>query len=274
MIKVDTLGEIQIIQLGASLDLGASDEFKLQFKSWLLLPIKTYVLDFEQTKNILAPFYQALIQFRSALKGTEKSIYSINLNTSLLRQVNEDGVSQIFSSAESIENIKRKSDLVKKTSANIDVDLINPFLKGAIKTLEVQANTKVKPLKIHMKSGPAENIGIAGVISLVTDTFTGSITLCFPQKVFLKIYENMFGEVHLTINKEIEDAAGELLNIIYGQAKIELNNKPGYNLKKAIPTILVGEKLNISLQGNSATVVIPFETEFGNFYIEIETQYH
>lgn len=274
MIKTETREDLQYIKIGGPLEAAAADEFKALSKAWLLLPVKTYVLDFEAATTLLPAFYQVLVQFRSALKGTEKTLFSINLNKSLIKQINADGMSQIFSMVESLDEAKKKAGIIKKSSSNIDVELINPFLVGAVKALEIQANTKVRPQKIHIKTAPAKDIAIAGVISLITDSFTGSITLCFSQKVFLKIYENMFGEVHETINKEIEDAAGELLNIIYGQAKIELNNKPGYNLKKALPTVLVGEKLSISQQGSSPTVIIPFETDFGTFHIEIETQRH
>jgi chemotaxis protein CheX len=147
-------------------------------------------------------------------------------------------------------------------------------LHATKKTLEVQANTPLKLLKPFLKKTPAKDVAIAGVISLISDKFNGSITLCFPAGVFLKIYENMFGEKHTAITKELEDAAGELLNIIYGQAKIELNAKAGYDLKKALPTVLTGEKINISQQGRVPTVVLPFETDAGVFHIEIESEKH
>lgn len=274
MIKIETRGDILYILMDAVVDITTSTEFKSQSKAWLLQSVKAYVFDFEKTNVLAKTFYQTLLQFHSTLKGTDKTIHSINLTKDLINQINSDGMNQIFSQAESLDEVKKKISPEKKIINGIDTELIKPFLSAVVKTLEIQANTKIKLQKIHLKTGPAKNIAIAGVISLITDNITGSITLCFTEKVFLKIYENMFGEVHTSITKEIEDAAGELLNIIYGQAKIELNNKPGYNLKKAFPTIFVGDAVSISQQGSSPAVVIPFETESGNFHIEIEAQHN
>jgi chemotaxis protein CheX len=181
---------------------------------------------------------------------------------------------QVFGPSENLDEAKKRSGVVLKARSNIDVEFINPFLHATKKTLEVQANTPLKLLKPFLKKTPAKDVAIAGVISLISDKFNGSITLCFPAGVFLKIYENMFGEKHTAITKELEDAAGELLNIIYGQAKIELNAKAGYDLKKALPTVLTGEKINISQQGRVPTVVLPFETDAGVFHIEIESEKH
>ncbi len=84
------------------------------------------------------------------------------------------------------------------------------------------------------------------------------------------LYNRMFDEENSEINEEIEDAAGEILNIIYGQAKAELNDQKGYQLKKAIPTVLTADKLKIRQQGPGPVVVLPFDSQAGKFHIEIE----
>lgn len=79
----------------------------------------------------------------------------------------------------------------------------------------------------------------------------------------------MFSEEHKELTAELEDAAAELLNIIYGLAKIDLNTK-GFNFQKALPTILKGEKISIRQSGLEPVVIVPFETDAGPLHLEIE----
>jgi len=94
------------------------------------------------------------------------------------------------------------------------------------------------------------------------------MALCFQAATFLKIYNSMVGEEAKEITAEIQDGAGELINIIYGQAKTILN-KNDYKLEMALPTVLVGEKLKIRHQGRAQTIVVPFESDAGPMFIEV-----
>lgn len=271
MFKSEQIESVNKITCPVRLGAAEADAFRTQVKSWGLLQVELHILDLKSTLQISKEFYQAMIQFKSLLKAGQKTAYSINVDKSLTAQLRADGMEQAFSPVESIDEALKKAGIVKKARNSINVEFINPFLSATIKTLEVQANTPVTPQKPYLKKDSNQNIAIAGVISLVSDKFSGSVALCFPKDVFLKIYENMFGEKHESITKELEDAAGELLNIIYGQVKIELNSK-GYDFKKALPTVFTGEKINVSQQGKSPAVVIPFQINGGTFFIEIESE--
>src|SRR5688572_11064834 len=86
-------------------------------------------------------------------------------------------------------------------------------------------------------SGPSPSMDIAAVIGLTSKSFNGSVAICFPKAVFLMIMEKLLGETHKDIDKELEDGASELLNIIFGQAKKVLYAK-GYAIERAVPTIV------------------------------------
>ena len=109
---------------------------------------------------------------------------------------------------------------------------------------------------------------ISGVINLTCSSFSGTISLCFQKDVFLKTYEALVGESHDSINDEVKDAAGELLNMIYGQAKTELNKK-GYQLEKALPTVVAGEGLELHHGSENPVLVIDFDSRLGKFYLEV-----
>jgi chemotaxis protein CheX len=153
--------------------------------------------------------------------------------------------------------------------AQLDTKFFKPFVEGTIKTLEVQCGLKITPEKPFFKDQkPYTEFAIAGVIGINSNAFNGTITLCFPEKVFLGIMEKMLGEKFTEINQDLQDGASELLNIIFGQAKTTLNNQ-GYTIQKAIPTVVRGTNIITSALSKTRVVVLPFKLDFGEFHVEI-----
>lgn len=106
------------------------------------------------------------------------------------------------------------------------------------------------------------------MIGLVSDVFSGSVVISFPQATFLNVMSRMLGEEFTEITKEIEDGAGEITNIIFGQAKITLNER-GYGIKTALPSVVTGQDHSILQMSTGPRVVVPFETDVGPFFVEI-----
>ena len=255
---------------------GAGDNLEALVKSWLLMDSDVHVIDLKGVTEFNQKAYRPFVLFNQSLKSADKKLYCMNVGKEIAPQIAKDGLDSVFTQVKSVDDAVSKSKppgapgAAAPTKSAVDVEFINPFITATKVVLETQASTKLTPLKPHIKK-PGENfpIEIAGVISLSNPAFTGSITLCFRGEVFLKIYENMVGEKHDTISPEIEDAAGELLNMIFGHAKAFLNDNKGYSLEKALPTILSGEKLRLRHKSNSSVIVLPFESTAGNFHIEV-----
>jgi chemotaxis protein CheX len=153
-----------------------------------------------------------------------------------------------------------------------DVNFFKPFIQGTMTTLKVQCHTEAKSHKPFFKGeGKELDFQIASVITLNSASFCGSISLCYPEKVFLGIMSKMLGEEFKELTAELKDGAAELLNIIYGQAKRVLIDQ-GYKVDMAIPTIIRGEKLKTRTLSKEKTIILPFETENGIFHIEITTE--
>ncbi|NDG84724.1 MAG: chemotaxis protein CheX [Proteobacteria bacterium] len=116
--------------------------------------------------------------------------------------------------------------------------------------------------------GPELEIALAGVIRISGERFTGKVALCFPEKVFLGLMERMLGEAFPEITPELRDGAAEILNIIYGQAKVALNQS-GPPVEMAIPAVIHGEELKNRTDGGGKVFVLPFTSDVGEFRIEI-----
>lgn len=150
----------------------------------------------------------------------------------------------------------------------LDLNFINPFILGAVDALKVQGGLNVEGGKPFMKGKePMPDIAIAGQLGLTSDKFKGAISLCFEEKVFCKMVSNMLGEDITAIDPQNQDAAAEILNMVYGFAKSALNPK-GYVFERAIPTVVSGQALQTST-GRLPTLVIPLRADIGFVFIEI-----
>lgn len=150
----------------------------------------------------------------------------------------------------------------------LDLNFINPFILGAVEALKVQGGLTVqggKPFLKGKETMPA--ISIAAQLGLTSAQFKGAISLCFEEKVFLKMLSNMFGEEVTEITTENQDGASEILNILYGFAKTALNAK-GYTFDRALPTVVRGKELHTS-HGKLPALVIPLRSDFGFVFIEV-----
>src|SRR3954464_11630819 len=99
--------------------------------------------------------------------------------------------------------------------AQLDARFFKPFVDGTINTLKTQCNVVPTPGSPFIKGTKQQpDFSIAGVIGITSTAFNGTITLCFPEKVFLGAMSKMLGTEFPEITSDLQDGAAELLNII------------------------------------------------------------
>lgn len=264
---------MMIVELPAAMENEIVDNIMVESKIWLLSPVDLFSLDFKNVRILKPACYRVLVLFAHQVRNAKKKIVSFNLTEEISRQVKMDGISTSLNVVDDYQNYLSREFPVKVGGSALDVNLINPFLYAAKKTLEMQANVAceiLKPRLSHVNDKIQDlPIAIAGVMNISTESFNGSIALAFPEEVFLRIYESLSGENHVKINDEIKDAAGELLNIIFGSAKTVLNEEFGFTLSPTLPTVLSGDKIKIRQHSKQQVIVLPFKTKFGDFHVEI-----
>lgn len=262
------------IRFPTVVDQAVSNQLSIESKSWLLSPCEVLIFDFSGVTEIKNQSYRAFVNLHQLLSKTTIKHCSVNLDAKIAHQLSADGLHNVFNP------IVGRSPLPQVTAVDsknpFDLVLVNSFCAATKKTFEIQAQTTVnihKPKLVRLSEKNNDYpVGIVGIMNLSTDKFRGSLTLVFSAEVFLKIYERMIGEKHDTISSDIEDAAGEILNIIYGAAKTELNQIPGYNLVPILPTVLSGDKLIVRQHPNHTIIQLPFETDLGTFFVEIAVE--
>ncbi len=155
------------------------------------------------------------------------------------------------------------------SAPKLDAAFLDTFAQATLETLRVQCSFTAKSGKAFRKGTGADlPTAVAGIIGITATGFNGSIAIGFPMKTYLSIMSGMLGETYTTLTKDLEDGAGELINIIFGCAKKALNDK-GFNISRAIPSVIHGQNLSVLQLAKLPVIVIPFESEGGAFQIEV-----
>ena len=230
-------------------------------------PVRSVVLDLEFVNELPMSWVRSIMQLNQKLKGSKQGLRLIQVSDEVVTFLKREGLEGTLKACPSLSNALVEMGL--SSSQQLDVNFINPFLRGAVSVLEMQAMTEAKPGKLYLKKAHEGFLGeITGIINMVSPAFTGAIAISFPATTFLKIMSRMLGEEQIVLTKDIEDGAAELTNMIFGQAKVELNRN-GHALQTALPSVVTGPANSALRHSRGPRVIVPFITDTGEFFIDI-----
>jgi chemotaxis protein CheX len=107
---------------------------------------------------------------------------------------------------------------------------------------------------------------VSGVIGLAGDT-NGFVIISMPEQLALLIYQKFAGEEKKTLDDDVTDAIGEILNMIAGGAK-QIFSKLGIRFKISIPNVIVGKNHKIAKQKTAKSLCVKFSLGSSSFVIE------
>jgi len=111
--------------------------------------------------------------------------------------------------------------------------------------------------------GPA--FDVSGIIGLSGDA-EGSVVLSFPMTTAQRVVSLMTGVEVTEANEDLCDAVGELVNMIAGGTKAQLQ---GRNISISCPSVVVGANHAVYGRKDVACVCIPCGCDCGDFTVEI-----
>jgi len=149
----------------------------------------------------------------------------------------------------------------------MDVAYINPFIESTLRSLDMMASITAEKIGLELKDDHITAYEISAIIGL-TGGASGSVIISLPAKLACKIASNMLMEDIESMNQSVEDAIGEIGNIVVGDARRTLM-QDGHSLNISIPTVVIGAGHRISRPGNVPCIAIPFRTEFGDFEVNV-----
>lgn len=109
---------------------------------------------------------------------------------------------------------------------------------------------------------------ITGMVGL-GGSYSGVLSIHCPQPLALKITANMLGMEVEEAEEDVNDALGEIANMLGGQVKMVLS-KGGMDMNISIPTVISGEEYTINSMTESDCVIIPFNTGDDRFLVSLK----
>lgn len=149
----------------------------------------------------------------------------------------------------------------------MDINIAKPFIKATVDVLSTMAMITPKPGKPYAKKDTVARGDVTGIIG-ITGEKNGTISVTFPKDCAIAIVKNMLGGEIEDVIQDVKDAVGEVTNMISGQARRGLSEM-GYVFQAATPTVIMGNNHTISHVVSSPIMAVPFETEFGEFTVEV-----
>lgn len=259
-----------VISCPMAIDKVAAREFFDLFQGWMMRSEETVVIDFTRTRSVDRLFYQNLIQLKSVLKENSKNLFTLHVAPALLKEIKASGMEGVFTPIDKLEKaLAKKIESSVEKKGGVVLDFVQPFLAATKKVIEVQCHTSAQPSVPKIRERNSENVAIVGMIELESKGSRGRFLLSMNREAFFEVYQNMLGEKVDSIGKDESDAVSEIVNIIYGQAKIELN-KRGFAFDRAFPSVFYGDTLPSCHFAIGQAVVLAFTTPAGIVEVDIE----
>lgn len=131
-------------------------------------------------------------------------------------------------------------------------------------------------MEVHVSSEPAPEgsnhyDSITGLVGLA-GIHKGVLAIHMPKKVALAVTGSFLGMEVEQIDADVEDAIGELANMLGGNVKTILSEN-GKDISLSLPSTISGEEYNFQMTSESTErTVIQFEADSGPFQIELQLE--
>ena len=156
------------------------------------------------------------------------------------------------------------SDKELNTTGAIDAKLIVPFVQSVRDVFKTMVHAEVKVQRPTVKDNTKASFDVSSVVQFGGDV-SGSVVLSFESDAAIKLVESFAGFAFDLDDTDFADAIGELGNMVAGAAKKNLNCEASIG----IPTVVIGANHRIARLTEVPCIVVPCNTDVGNFAVEI-----
>lgn len=128
----------------------------------------------------------------------------------------------------------------------------------------------VQPAVVQDQESRLYNNSISGVIGLAGKA-KGILAIHLPKAIAFQITGNFLGIEVDSMNEDVEDAIGEIANMLGGSLKTILSDS-GKDIDLSLPTTISGKEYDFQSLKNAHREIITFVTEGAAFIIEIQLE--
>ena len=151
------------------------------------------------------------------------------------------------------------------------MDMVPKIVAATTEIFETMLMMSAKagePLVDKMRPFKRSVSGIIGMAGL----YKGMLAIHLPEHVAMAITSNFLGMEVDQINADVQDAVGELANMLGGSLKTALSDN-GKDIQLSIPSAVCGSEYTLDCSTNKTSgVFVPFALPEGDFLVELQIQ--
>ncbi len=148
--------------------------------------------------------------------------------------------------------------------------LSKDIVESAKEIFSTMVMMEIEENKSHLKETTPLKDTISGVIGMA-GTHKGVLAIHLPHQVAKVITSSFLGMDIEEINEDVEDAIGELANMLGGSVKSSLSDK-GKDIDLSLPTTISGHQYDFQPTKEVERIIIPFTCNVGQFIIEMQLE--
>lgn len=145
-------------------------------------------------------------------------------------------------------------------------ELAKPFINATMHVLSAAADLEVVAGPPYLKKDKVACGCVSALIGITGDK-RGTFCISFDRSTAVFIVKRMLGDDIEDIVRDVQDAMGEITNMISGHARLGLVDM-GLKLQGSTPSVIMGENHSISYRAQALAIAIPFSCQAGKFTLE------
>ena len=118
----------------------------------------------------------------------------------------------------------------------------------------------------QFKSSLSAMVGFAGFKQ-------GNLALHLPEAVAKGLTGDFLGMEVDEINEDVQDAMGELANMLAGSMKPFISEEGG-KVDLSLPSVVYGEEYTLTVVNEADWMIVPFSVSHGDFLVGLELKKH
>ena len=147
----------------------------------------------------------------------------------------------------------------------MNVKYINPFITATQNVFQEFVGISLTPGKpsIYIPQEDANKFDVSGIIGLAGEV-VGVVVISLPKIPALKVTSKLVGKEVKIFDDFVTDAVGEIVNIIAGNVKKDMEE---FKIVISLPSIVKGNGHTLSWISGVPVIKIPFASEYGDFFV-------
>jgi chemotaxis protein CheX len=151
---------------------------------------------------------------------------------------------------------------------------LTAFVEAACTTFETMLGVPVHADDYHSGTGVTSGYDVSGIVGLSnlgdSDIKHGSFVLSFPEEVARRAVGRILGMEELpTLDQDVADGIGEMVNVIAGLAKRGLARIGIPDCHTSLPNVILGSKHRVFHRRDARCSAARFSSEIGSFLLQI-----